>query len=170
MAAAKQQYYTAIRNTLNASLCLQNFPSMKVECHNKPEIEIPSGKETVLTPMTIARSELEAVKIEPAINSCRVSVRVTKMDGLTAVLVDRFARFLMLRAEAFKILRRKAIDGYDISFLITNFHTETLLREKLVEFVVTFIQEIDSQVSTLKLDVNKRAREVAATILKPFSR
>jgi hypothetical protein len=26
--------------------------------------------------------------------------------------------------------------GYDISFLITNFHTETMLKHKLVDFVI----------------------------------
>ena len=31
---------------------------------------------------------------------------------------------MMMRAENFIILRRKAVEGYDISFLITNFHTE----------------------------------------------
>ena len=32
--------------------------------------------------------------------------------------------FLSQRAEDFIILRRKPIAGYDISFLVTNFHTE----------------------------------------------
>ena len=36
----------------------------------------------------------------------------------------RFTRFLMLRADNFIVLRRKAVDGYDISFLLTNFNLE----------------------------------------------
>lgn len=32
-------YLNAIRGTLDAALCLRNFPSQTVERHNKPEIE-----------------------------------------------------------------------------------------------------------------------------------
>ena len=37
--------------------------------------------------------------------------------------------------------RRADVKGYDISFLITNFHTEAMLKHKLVDFII--------QVSTL---------------------
>ncbi len=37
-ANAKQPYLDAIRSTLDAALCLQNFPSQEVERHNMPEI------------------------------------------------------------------------------------------------------------------------------------
>merc|ERR1719245_1003572 len=104
--------------------------------------------------------------IEPSINSVRVSVKVKQLDEMTSVLVDRYARFLMLRAEQFKILRRKPVEGYDISFLITKAHMETYLKDELVEFIVSFI---DAQVSKLKLDVNNRARKVAGEILSRFT-
>lgn len=35
-------YLNAIRGTLDAALCLRNFPSQTVERHNKPEVEIRS--------------------------------------------------------------------------------------------------------------------------------
>merc|ERR1712117_65373 len=123
-----------------------------------------------MTPVVISRSEHEKVKIEPSINSVRISVKIMQLDGLTEVLVDRYARFLMLRAEQFKILRRRACDGYDISFLVTNFSTEVLLRNQLVDFIIDFLATIDKQVSQLKLDVNSRAREVAKQILRPFTK
>ena len=44
--------------------------------------------------------------------------------------------FLAMRADSFFILRRKPIKDYDISFLITNFHTEQMLKHKLVDFVI----------------------------------
>ena len=31
--------------------------------------------------------------------------------------------------------------GYDISFLMTNFHTEKMNRAKLIDFVIQFMQE-----------------------------
>jgi actin related protein 2/3 complex subunit 4 len=43
---------------------------------------------------------------------------------------------MMMRAENFVILRRKPIHGYDISFLITNFHAEYMLKHKLVDFII----------------------------------
>jgi ARP2/3 complex 20 kDa subunit (ARPC4) len=33
-------YLACIRATLEAALCLRNFPSQQIERHNKPEIEI----------------------------------------------------------------------------------------------------------------------------------
>ena len=74
--------------------------------------------------------------------------------------------FMMRRAENFVILRRKKIEGYDISFLITNFHTEEMLRHKLVDFVIHFMEEIDKEISEMKLSVNSRARICAEEFLK----
>ena len=60
------------------------------------------------------------------------------------------------------------MDGYDISFLVTNFHTEEMLKIKLVDFVIHFMKEIDSEISSMKLSVNSRARVVATQFLKQF--
>ena len=76
----------------------------------------------------------------------------------------------MRRAENFVILRRKKIEGYDISFLITNFHTEEMLRHKLVDFVIHFMEEIDKEISEMKLSVNSRARICAEEFLKKVLR
>ena len=38
-AGALKAYLDCIRHTLDAALCLKNFPSQTVERHNKPEIE-----------------------------------------------------------------------------------------------------------------------------------
>ena len=43
--------------------------------------------------------------------------------------------------------------GYDISFLITNFHTEEMLKHKLVDFVIQFMEEVDKEISEMKLFV-----------------
>ena len=42
----------------------------------------------------------------------------------------------MMRAEAFVILRRVPLPGYDISFLITHRNAEDMMKHKLVDFVV----------------------------------
>ena len=55
---------------------------------------------------------------------------------------------------------------YDISFLITNHHTEAMYKHKLVDFVITFMEEIDKEISEMKLAVNARARICAEEFLK----
>ena len=78
--------------------------------------------------------------------------------------------------------------GYDISFLITNFHTEQMYKHKLVDFVVQvgascspplplahrlslcqFMEDIDKEISEMKISLNARARIVAEEFLKNVS-
>ena len=79
---------------------------------------------------------------------------------------------MMMRAENFVVLRRKPIQvcylltqGYDISFLITNFHTEQMFKHKLVDFLLVFMEEVDKEISEMKLNLNARARIVAETVI-----
>ena len=65
-------------------------------------------------------------------------------------------------------LKSYPLSGYDISFLITNFHTETMFKHRLVDFVMQFMEDIDKEVSALKLGVNSRGRVVAAKFLEAF--
>jgi len=168
MAATLRPYLNAVRSTLTASMCLENFDSQVVERHNKPEVEVRSSKELLLTPVTISRNEKEKVLIEGSINSLRISIAVKQADEIEKILCKKFMRFMMMRAENFFILRRKPVEGYDISFLITNFHTEQMFKHKLVDFVIQFMEEIDKEISEMKLAVNARARICAEEFLKNF--
>uniref|UniRef100_A0A8D2NFX6 Actin-related protein 2/3 complex subunit 4 n=1 Tax=Zonotrichia albicollis TaxID=44394 RepID=A0A8D2NFX6_ZONAL len=125
-----------------------------------------SSKELLLQPVIISRNEKEKVLIEGSINSVRVSIAVKQADEIEKILCHKFMRFMMMRAENFFILRRKPVEGYDISFLITNFHTEQMYKHKLVDFVIHFMEEIDKEISEMKLSVNARARIVAEEFLK----
>ncbi|KAF7249977.1 Actin-related protein 2/3 complex subunit 4, partial [Varanus komodoensis] len=164
--ATLRPYLNAVRATLQAALCLENFSSQVVERHNKPEVEVRSSKELLLQPVIISRNEKEKVLIEGSINSVRVSIAVKQADEIEKILCHKFMRFMMMRAENFFILRRKPVEGYDISFLITNFHTEQMYKHKLVDFVIHFMEEIDKEISEMKLSVNARARIVAEEFLK----
>lgn len=139
-----------------------------IERHNKPEIEVKSSKELVLNPVVISRNEKEKVLIETSVNSVRISISIKQADEIEKILCHKFTRFMMMRAENFIILRRKPIEGYDISFLITNFHTEQMFKHKLVDFVIHFMEEVDKEISELKLSVNSRARICAEEFLKRF--
>ncbi|CAN0002539.1 unnamed protein product [Lampetra planeri] len=164
--ATLRPYLNAVRATLQATLCLENFSSQVVERHNKPEVEVRSGKELLLQPVMISRNEKEKVLIEGSINSVRISISVKQADEIEKILCHKFMRFMMMRAENFFILRRKPVEGYDISFLITNFHTEQMYKHKLVDFLINFMEEIDKEISEMKLSVNARARIVAEEFLK----
>jgi actin related protein 2/3 complex subunit 4 len=107
----------------------------------KIDVGIRSSKEVLLTPLTISRNENERVLIEPSINSIRMSIKIKQADEIETILAHKFTRFLMQRAEAFIVLRRKPVSGFDISFLITNTHTETMLKHKIVDFIIQYVVE-----------------------------
>ena len=138
MANALNSYLICVKRTLEAAMCVENFSSQKVERHNKPEVEIRECPELPLNPVIISRNEKESIMIEPSINSVRVSIAIKQLDDIDTLLCKMFMGFMMRRAENFVILRRKKIEGYDISFLITNFHTEEMLRHKLVHQIFIY--------------------------------
>ncbi|XP_060589940.1 LOW QUALITY PROTEIN: actin-related protein 2/3 complex subunit 4-like [Ruditapes philippinarum] len=158
--ATLKPYLTAIRHTLEAAMCLQNFNSQNVERHNKPEVEVKSSKELLLTPVVISRNKQERVLIEGSINSLRISIGVKQSDKIEKDLCQKFfGRFSLMRAENFFGAGEKTpVGGYDISFLITNFHTEQMFKHKLVDFIIHFMEEIDKEINEMKLAVNSRAR------------
>ena len=158
-------------------LCLQNFGSQKVERHNKPEVEMADSKELLMTPVVISRDRMtnnielissERVLIEASINSVRISLSIKQADELEVMLVRKYVSFLQQRAEHFFVLRRKPVAGYDISFLITNFHCETMYKHKLVAFVIQFMTDVNADVMDLKNKINARARTAAAKYLQAF--
>lgn len=168
MSITLQPYLKAVRNTLTAAMCLQNFSSQVIERHNKPEVEVRSSNELLLNPVVICRNDKERCLIESSINSLRISLAIKQSDDIERMLCSKFTRFLMMRAEDFVILRRKPVEGYDLSFLVTNFHTEQMYQNKLIDFILHFMEEVDKEVSDMKLAVNSRARITAEEFLKLF--
>ncbi|RAL10997.1 actin-related protein 2/3 complex subunit 4 family protein [Aspergillus homomorphus CBS 101889] len=168
MSTSLRPYLQCVRSSLSAALAISNFASQTSERHNVPEIEAASSPELLLNPLVISRNYDERTFIEPSVNSVRVSLKVKQADEIEHILVHKFARFLTQRADAFLILRRKPVEGYDISFLITNFHTEAMLKHKIVDFVIEFMEEVDKEISEMKLFLNARARFVAESFLTPF--
>lgn len=120
--ATLRPYLNAVRATLQAALCLENFSSQVVERHNKPEVEVRwvtgasefklssagfrwinygfllflflrSSKELLLQPVIISRNDKEKVLIEGSINSVRVSIAV-KQVGRSFTLTFDLERWL----------------------------------------------------------------------------
>ncbi|KAL7418565.1 Arp complex subunit [Cryptotrichosporon argae] len=169
MSNTLRPYLNAVRATLTAALTLQNFSSQVVERHNKPEVEAHTSPEVLLLPLVVSRNESERVLIEPSVNSLRISIAIKQADEIEKILCHKFTRFMMMRAEGFVILRRKPLPGYDISFLITNFHAESMLTHKLVDFIIQFMEDVDKEISEMKLSLNARARIVAESYLSTFT-
>merc|ERR1711916_8149 len=162
----KTTYLNAIERTLTAALCLQNFGSQKVERHNKPEVEMQDSKELLMTPVVISRDKGDLVSSE----SVLIEASIKQADDLGQMLVRKYVSFLQQRAEHFFVLRRKPVTGYDISFLLTNFHCETMYKHKLVAFIIQFMTEVDSDVKDMKNKINARARVAASKYLQAFSK
>ncbi len=169
MVDAYRPYLKCIQSTLSAALCLQNFPCQQVERQNKPEVEFKNNNELLLQPILICRSESEKCFIETSINSVRISFKIKQTDQLDALLVKKYMAFLMQRAESLGVLRRVPTKEYDISFLITNFHCQQYNKQKLIEFICQFVEDINSEIHELKLLVNTRGRAVAADYMKLLS-
>ncbi|CAM9112076.1 unnamed protein product, partial [Ectocarpus fasciculatus] len=161
-------YLNAIRGTLDAALCLRNFPSQTVERHNKPEVETRSSKELLLNPVTICRNEQEKCLIETSVNSVRVSIAVKQADEIETILCHKFTSFLMQRAEQFVVMRRKPAEGFDISFLVTHSHLEKLWKHKLIDFIIQFMEDIDKEISGMKIAINARGRIIAQQFMLQF--
>lgn len=106
-------------------------------------MEVRTSKELLMAPVVISRNKEERVLIESSINSIRMSIAVKQADEIEKILCDKFTNFMCQRADNFVILRRKAVPGYNISFLITAKHTEIMYKHKLVDFLIHFMQEID---------------------------
>lgn len=92
-----------------------------------------------------------------------------KHSPLEKVICAMYMKFLMQRAESLQILRRVALDNFDISFLITDQHCLIMNRHKLVDFICQFIEDVDAEMNQMKLSLNSRGRAVASCFIKGLS-
>ncbi|KAI9905108.1 hypothetical protein PsorP6_011547 [Peronosclerospora sorghi] len=127
------------------------------------------SKELLLNPVLICRNEQEKCLIEPSVNSTRVSICIKKADEIETILSHKFNRFLMQRAEQFIVMRRVPVDGYDMSFLVVHQHLENMYKHKLIDFIITFMEDIDKEISEMKISLNARGRIVASEFMKQFT-
>ncbi len=69
-----------------------------------------------------------------------MSIKIKQLDDIDSILAHKFSAFLQQRAEQFIILRRRPVAGYDLSFLITHTHLETMVKSKLIDFIIAFME------------------------------
>merc|ERR1712094_146779 len=80
-----------------------------------------------------------------------------------------FTKFLSHRADQFLVLRRKPLEGFDISFLILSQHLETMERDALVDFILLVIEEIDKEIKDMKLNLNTQLRAASLAYMQQRS-
>jgi actin related protein 2/3 complex subunit 4 len=158
MAEILKPYLFILRDTLDFALDLKNFPSQIYEKINRPQVEVKESLELLMKPIIICRNEEEKIEIEVSINSVRVNVNVKKHADLEGLLMDIYSSYLMNRADKLNILRKKAKSGFDISFLITNYHLENYKKEEIIDFIVEFIQDLEKEINEMKMIVNSQCR------------
>ena len=158
MVESYKPYLTIIRDTLEQALCLRNFPSQLYEKINRPQVEVKESPELTSKPIIISRNESEKVEIETSINSVRVNVAVKKYQEIDKLVVGIYSKYLMNRANQLNVLRKVAKEGFDISFLITNFTLENYKKEDIIDFIIEFIQDFTNEVTDMKMTVNSQSR------------
>lgn len=52
---------------------------------------------------------------------------------------------------------------------MTNTHMERMLRHKLIDFIIQFMEEIDKEISAMKIAINARARIVASSFMRSMA-
>lgn len=162
MAEVVKPYLLILKDTLNFALNLRNFPSQIYEKINRPQVEVQESFELLMKPIIISRNEDEKIEIECSINSVRINLITKKHTDLEGLLMDIYSNFIMNRADKLNILRKKAKETFDISFLITNYHLETYNKEEIIDYIVDFLKDLEKEINEMKLIVNSQCR-VAST-------
>lgn len=159
------KYAEEIKNFLIEITNFNNIYGTEFDDHEKPMIEIeetPSMK-----PVYINKNKQEYVFIEPSCNSVRVNVKIKQSDDIEKFLCKRFFSFIMKRAVSFGILRKKAIEGYDVSFLITCKEIKES-RTRAIDFIISFIEQINKEINEMKLEINSKARVLSNELSTSF--
>lgn len=60
------------------------------------------------------------------------------------------------------------VQGFDISFLVTHTHLEKLWKHKLIDFIIQFMEDIDKEISGMKIAINARGRVIAQQYMLQF--
>jgi hypothetical protein len=124
----------------------------------------------------------ESCMIESTSNSVRISFLFKQQaqqqqattdnggDPLEVSILFQWMRFLTQQAEDhYQILRKKPLDGYSVSFLITNKNIQIHGRKQLQQTIINFCSQMDKECSDIKIQVNAQARYITTELLKAFN-
>ena len=133
---------------------------------HRPEVEVGTSEKIIFE----HKRGTESCLVESSSNSIRVSIRMKHEDAdpIQYIIGKKFIDFLTRRVEDYVIMRKISIDGYSISFLITNTHIQKSSKENILHFILYFMTEIDKEISAMKIAMNSRSRKIASLFFDAF--
>jgi actin related protein 2/3 complex subunit 4 len=168
MSASLAPYLDRVRVELETGLAAMEDQPLESPYPIRPIVELKTGQS--VKERTIRHSSKEYCLLESSTNSLRLSLsfKQAQGDSIDQAILSKYTRFFQQRAERYTILRRKAVPGYSISFLVTNTHVANFGGNAILEMILDFIAQVDRECSHVKISVNARARFVATEFLKSF--
>jgi actin related protein 2/3 complex subunit 4 len=165
---SRTNYLSSIRSALTKAYSFN--PDLDKEGPTRPIVELRKPIEFLYDDIVLTNGS-EKCLIESSSNSLRISFlfKFEDSDLVDKILGRKFSSFFMKRSDDLVIFRRKPLDGFSVSFLLLSSHTIILAsKEKVIDLIIRFVEEVDKEVSALKLDINKSSRMIATTFLKQF--
>ena len=95
-------------------------------------------------------------------------LQLKPVDKLEALLRKKQLQFYHRRAEALRLLRRKPVEGYDISFLLTAKHQQQLEKQAVIAFLCNMVEDV-STCSSLKRLITAHGRASSSTLRRALS-
>ena len=96
------------------------------------------------------------------------ALQLKPVDALEGLLRRKQLQFYHRRAEALRILRRKPIEGYDISFLLTAQHQQQLDKQQLIAFICKLVEDL-STCSSLKRLITAHGRASSLSLRRSLA-
>ena len=91
-----------------------------------------------------------------------------KKEPLDQLIVQKICIFHKRRSEFMDIFRKKAIQGYDLSFLITSKHLEKYEKGYIIDLILEFVESMSKEVNEIKLNLNTQGRVAASFFAQCF--
>ena len=169
MTESTANYFSLVKQSLEYALNIRYFPSQECEKMSRPQVEVKESPELILKPIRIARKEDDYVEIEPTINSVRINILWKKHNELEKLLTNMYTSYLMKRAEKLEILRKVPVEGYDLSFLITDRHFEVYDKDLIIELILQIMSDFEKELTEMKLNVSSQLRFSTELFVKQFN-
>lgn len=85
------------------------------------------------------------------------------------LVIFSFYKHINIKAHQLNKIHPPKKKDYDISFLVTNHLMQQLSKNKLIDFIIQLIEDVNKEISEIKLDLNSRARIVAQNVCLYFT-
>ncbi|XP_036902803.1 actin-related protein 2/3 complex subunit 4-like [Sturnira hondurensis] len=96
-----------------------------------------------------------------------LKVKYSEAHEIEILCHKMMVRFVMMQAENFFIPWGKPLEECEVGFLIKSY-AEQMHKHKLVDFVIHFTEEMDKEISEMKLLVDVHTRIVTEEFLRNF--